>query len=78
MDYCMLVNSVHVLALSIEPDFYKESEGGYAPHHVDRSQARIALINTAVIAATKGLLEIPAAILEPGDLHNPDGQDAPF
>lgn len=58
-DYMLLVEHVHEIAMRLEPD-------------PTASQARMALVNAAVIAATQQNLETPT--LEPGQ---DDGQEEP-
>jgi hypothetical protein len=53
-DYRLLVKDVHEIAVGLEPNTV-DDHGNV----VDRSQARIALVNTAVIAWTNGKLDLP-------------------
>lgn len=59
-DYAMVARHAHKLACELEPDGYKDdgpSEGAPATA-VDRSTARAAIVNTALIAFSNGKIAI--------------------
>lgn len=69
-EYERLARVAHTLALSLEPD-----ETGSEAHFEDRSQARIALVQTVLVALRDGKVALPKDEPEEGP---PAEDDIPF
>ena len=72
-EYVGAIREAHLVASELEPDENQTVEG-----HINRSQARAALVNTMMIALTTGKIGLPATSEPPEDDNGPHDDKAPF
>lgn len=73
-DYREVAKAAHNLALVLEPDEYGDEIAGKALMRTDRSPARMAFVNTTLIAYSNGKFIVPK---EDDDAYVPPEDDIP-